>query len=233
MTSIEYILMDVEGTTSSIDFVRQVLFPYAAKHLENYVLKHQGEEKVVEQLGAVQKTLDEEQTGLSGLAEQIQALLKWIKEDRKHTALKAIQGMIWKSGFESGAYQAHVYPEVAAHILSWKEKGYQLGIYSSGSIQAQKLFFGYTEAGNLLPALGEHFDTTSGHKRETSAYQNISQALKRTPETILFLSDVPEELYAAKEAGYQVCQLVRPGTEAAADLPTEPDFAAVERRFSL
>lgn len=210
---IRFILMDIEGTTTSISFVHEVLFPYASAHLESFVRSNMNDQKVQQALADVKKTVqEEEQKTLSDL-EAIDQLLQWIKEDRKHTALKALQGYLWKKGYETGEYKGHIYDDVVPVMDKWKEAGIQMGIYSSGSVEAQKLLFGYSEKGDLTPYLSAYFDTRVGHKREKESYQNIQRALDISAGQILFLSDVKEELDAAKSAGFQTAQLVRPGTE--------------------
>jgi enolase-phosphatase E1 len=161
----------------------------------------------------------------------IAALLRWIREDRKHTALKQLQGMLWKSGYETGAYQAHVYPDVPPALALWREQGIELGVYSSGSVQAQKLLFRYSTAGDLTPCFSHYFDTRIGGKRDADSYARIAHTLKIQPLDILFLSDIAEELDAAAQAGFQVIQVVR-GSETVASsyvssYPVVPDFSAI------
>jgi enolase-phosphatase E1 len=211
---IRYILTDIEGTTTSISFVHDVLFPYAAAHLPAWVRAHRSEDRVQTALAQVADTVKQENGLETQEDEQIEWLLRWIKEDRKHSALKAIQGYLWKDGYESGAFTSHVYPDVAPALERWKQRGLKMGVYSSGSVPAQRLLFGYTEVGDLQPYFSDYFDTSVGHKREVSAYRNIQKALGLPPEEILFLSDVPEELDAAQEAGMQTLQLIRPGSAA-------------------
>lgn len=211
---IKFILMDIEGTTTSISFVHEVLFPYASAHLEDYIRTNAQEANVQEELAAVKATVLEEQNQSLSDQEAIQQLLQWIKEDRKHTALKNLQGYLWKTGYETGQYQGHIYDDVVPALDRWKAAGKQLGIYSSGSVPAQKLLFGYSDKGDLTPYLSAYFDTKIGHKREVPSYQNIQSELDIPAENILFLSDVEQELDAAQSAGFQTIQLVRPGTVA-------------------
>lgn len=213
---VKYILTDIEGTTTSISFVHDVLFPYAAAHLPSWVRSHRSEPRVQAVLQQVAETVLAENGMATDEGAQIEWLLHWIRDDRKHPALKALQGYLWKDGYENGAYTAHVYPDVAPALARWHAQGLKMGVYSSGSVPAQRLLFGYSEAGDLQPFFGDYFDTAVGHKRERKSYENIQKALGLPASEILFLSDIPEELDAAQEAGMATLQLLRPGTAASA-----------------
>lgn len=191
------ILTDIEGTTSSIAFVKEVLFPYARRALPQFVASRGHDPEVRRWLDQVAV----EYGGVCNDAMLTEILLGWIDEDRKHTALKALQGMIWKEGYERGHYRAHVYPDAVERLRRWRERGHPISVYSSGSVPAQKLFFGHTEAGDLTPLFDHWFDTETGGKREVASYVRIARALQRPPAGIVFLSDVVEELDAAREAG--------------------------------
>lgn len=219
MTAIRAIVTDIEGTTSSISFVKDVLFPYARKRLPAYIETHADHADVQHWLHEAAK-----EAGLIEASRQevIELLLRWIDEDRKSTALKALQGMIWKDGYESGEYRAHMYPEVAARLQAWHHKGVRLYVYSSGSVAAQKLLFGYSEAGDLTPLFTDYFDTETGPKRETESYRRIAEAIGERPEHVLFLSDMVEELDAARTAGLETAWLVRPPLE----VPSQPRHPA-------
>lgn len=220
MIEIRAIVTDIEGTTSSIDFVRDVLFPYARKRLPAFVETHGDRPEVQHWLGEAAK-----EAGLIEASRQevVELLLRWIDEDRKSTALKALQGMIWKDGYVAGDYRAHMYPEVAAKLRAWRAAGLRLYIYSSGSVPAQQLFFGYSEAGDLTPLLGGYFDTETGPKREAESYRRIAAAIDEQPRHILFLSDIVEELDAAHTAGFQTGWLIRDAQHAPAE-PRHPVF---------
>src|SRR3954463_15335642 len=198
MSDIRAVLTDIEGTTSSIDFVKDVLFPYARQHLPAYVETHTDEPEVQHWLHEAAK-----EAGIveATRGEIIDLLIRWIDEDRKSTALKALQGMIWREGYESGVYRSHMYPEVATRLRAWHDQGLNLYVYSSGSVPAQKLMFGFTEVGDLTPLFSGYFDTQTGHKREADSYRRIAEAVGLPPDEILFLSDIPEELDAARAAG--------------------------------
>ncbi len=222
------ILTDIEGTTSSISFVRDVLFPYAAQHLPMFVRANAHEPAVAEQLRAAAQ-----EAGVAGddCEAIIAALQRWIAEDRKITPLKALQGMLWEHGYRNGDYRAHVYADAFDQLQQWHAAGVSLYVYSSGSIQAQKLFFGYSEFGDMTPLFRDYFDTTSGAKQEADSYRRIAAAIGCAPVDILFLSDIRGELDAARAAGLQTCWLVRPAdtTATEADLAASPH--AVARDF--
>jgi enolase-phosphatase E1 len=205
----KYILMDIEGTTTSISFVHDVLFPFAKSKLTNYVNLHNELDHVKNVLAETKKTVLLETNQNIDDQKAIAQLISWIEEDRKHHALKEIQGFIWSEGYKSGELKGHVYPEVPMMLKKWNDSGITLGIYSSGSIAAQKVLFGYSICGDLNGNISHNFDTTIGNKREISSYQNITKAIGLNPESILFLSDISEELDAAKAAGLKTIQLVR------------------------
>ncbi|ENE1254108.1 MULTISPECIES: acireductone synthase [Stenotrophomonas] len=193
------ILTDIEGTTSSISFVKNVLFPYARQALPGFVAEH-GQDP------DVRRWLDAVATEIGGACQDslvVETLQGWIDQDRKHTALKALQGRIWDAGYRRGDYTAHFYPEVTAVLKGWHASGLPLYVYSSGSVPAQKLFFGFSDAGDLSPLVSGWFDTEVGGKREADSYRRIVQAIGVPAGEILFLSDVVEELDAAREAGLQ------------------------------
>lgn len=216
--TIRAILTDIEGTTSSISFVKEVLFPYAREALPGFVRLHGKEPQV-------RRWLDMVATEIAASACQdeviVETLQGWIDQDRKHTALKALQGMIWDVGYRNGDYTAHLYPEVAAVLRRWHDAGLPLYVYSSGSVPAQKLFFGFSDAGDLNGLFSGNFDTEIGGKRETASYARIAEAIDLAPGQILFLSDVVEELDAAREAGMGTVLLDR-----RTDYPTPRDGAA-------
>lgn len=202
---IRAILTDIEGTTSSISFVKDVLFPYARRALPRFVAAR-GKEP------AVRKWLDAVAAENGGMCEDgmiVEVLQGWIDEDRKHTALKALQGMIWADGYRSADFSAHIYPDAADALKRWHAEGLPLYVYSSGSVPAQRLFFGHSDAGDLTPMFSGWFDTEMGGKREADSYRNIVAAMGMPAEDILFLSDVVEELDAAREAGLRTALIDR------------------------
>lgn len=207
---IKAILTDIEGTTSAVSFVFDVLFPYAKQHLPEFVRKHAEDPEVALQIGAVRLDSGEPEATVERV---IDILLEWIAEDRKATPLKALQGMIWKQGYEAGELKGHVYPDAVQSLKTWHAQGYELYVYSSGSIQAQQLIFGCSEAGDLTPLFKGYFDTTSGPKREAQSYRHITESIGCPPGKVLFLSDIVEELDAAQAAGMLTCGLAREGGE--------------------
>lgn len=209
-----FILTDIEGTTTSISFVADELFPYFRNHIQDLLLLKQ--DSVVEQafIETIQLALEVDHETISTDEEIICKLHQWSVEDRKITPLKAVQGVLWEKGYKDGTLKGHVYPEVAAALQNWHAAGIGLGVFSSGSIAAQKLIFGYSIAGDLTPLFSNYFDTTTGGKRETTTYTLIADLMNISHENILFLSDIKEELEAANTAGFQTIQLVRPGTTA-------------------
>lgn len=206
-TGVRAVLTDIEGTTSSIAFVKEVLFPYAREHLPLFVETHRDDPDVRRWLDAIAR-----EVGIDDPHSQrvIDALLRWIDEDRKATPLKALQGMIWKTGYEAGDYRAHVYPEVPARLRAWSTQGLKLYVYSSGSVAAQKLFFRHTEAGDLTPLFDGWFDTEVGGKRERGSYLRIAEAMGLPPPAIVFLSDIAAELDAARDTGMRTIHVCRP-----------------------
>lgn len=221
---IKAILTDIEGTTSAVSFVFDVLFPYAARHLPGFVSEHAAEPAVAEQLEAVRRESGEPEASVERV---VAILLEWIAEDRKATPLKALQGMVWEQGYRAGQLKGHVYPDAVEALRRWHAEGYRLYVYSSGSIQAQKLIFGCSEAGDLSPLFSGYFDTTSGPKREAGSYRRIVEAIGLPAEEVLFLSDVVQELDAAREAGLPTIGLAREGGELAGH-PTVASFAVID-----
>jgi len=199
---VKTILTDIEGTTSSISFVKEVLFPYARRELPNFVRAHAQNPKVRHWLDQVQLELGSEFFNDEHL---IETLLNWIDTDRKHT----LQGMIWLAGYRDGDYTAHIYKDAADMLKIWHADGHRIFIYSSGSVPAQKLLFGHTSAGDLTPLLSGYFDTEIGGKRDAESYKRIATAIGTEPENIVFLSDIVEELDAAKASGLNTALLDR------------------------
>lgn len=200
------IVTDIEGTTSSISFVKDVLFPFARRALPGFVREHGEAPGVRHWLDQVGKEI-----GCDDDAAIIAALQDWIDQDRKHTALKALQGMIWKSGYSGADFTAHIYPDAAPALVHWHDRGLPLYVYSSGSVPAQQLFFGHSDAGDLRPLFSGWFDTEIGGKRDADSYRRIAERLALAPGDIVFLSDVVEELDAARDAGLATVLVDRPG----------------------
>ncbi|HTD36891.1 MAG TPA: acireductone synthase [Candidatus Limnocylindrales bacterium] len=201
-------LVDIEGTTSTIAFVHTVLFPYADEHLDAYVAAHRDDPEVAEAMRDAAR--------LAGLeagaddAEVLAHLHAWIAEDRKATPLKTLQGLIWAEGYEQTGLRGHVYPDAAAGLRRWHDAGLKLYVYSSGSIEAQRVLFAHSDRGDLSPLFSGYFDTTTGPKREARSYAAIAREIGAEPAEIAFLSDVDAELDAARIAGMQTVRLLRP-----------------------
>jgi enolase-phosphatase E1 len=210
---IKLYLFDIEGTTTEMSFVHRVLFPYSEKNLRDYILHHQGDPQVQNSIHDVRETVRKEQNKQISLYEVIDTLVQWIKIDRKHGALKEIQGLIWDIGYSKNDFKGHVYPDVKPFFTKILNSGSTIGIYSSGSVHAQKLIFGYSQEGDLTPMISHYFDTKIGGKREQTSYLNIAAAVHLRPSEIHFFSDIPEELKAAQEAGFGVTQVLRPETK--------------------
>lgn len=176
------ILTDIEGTTSSLSFVHEVLFPYARAGLPDYVAEHGGD---------------------------LAQLLAWMDADAKVTELKDIQGRIWADGYAAGELTGQVYPDAAEALRRWHADGIKLAVFSSGSVAAQKLIFGHSDQGDLTPLFSGWFDTTTGPKREAISYVLIADALGVPPAEMLFLSDIAAETEAAKAAGMRALLIDR------------------------
>jgi enolase-phosphatase E1 len=216
---IKAIVTDIEGTTSSLAFVKEILFPYARANLADYVRSH-AEEPAVKALLAESC----QEAGLELDTGQIIAqLIQWLDEDKKVTPLKYLQGLIWQAGYQNGDFKGHIYQDAADYLKIWKAKGLDLYIYSSGSVPAQKLLFTHTEYGDLTSLFSGYFDTHIGGKKEQESYNKIAQQIGIPATEILFLSDIKEELDAAKAGGFQTIWLTRDST---------PDPQAEHRQVS-
>ena len=233
-SAIRAVLLDIEGTTSSISFVHDTMFPYVRQHLRSFLAEHWERPEFHGTLEALAADADQPSVGAwlgPGPKDEQQANVAahvevWMDQDRKATGLKRLQGQIWEAGFHSGELIAHVWPEIPETLVRWQAGGLDLRIYSSGSIAAQKLFFGHTAAGNLLGLFSGHYDTTIGGKKSKQSYDAIATDWGISSNQILFISDIIEELTAARAAGFRVAWSVRPGNLAVTDWPT--DFACVQ-----
>jgi enolase-phosphatase E1 len=217
------ILLDIEGTTTPVDFVYQTLFPYARKRLPDYlaqnfssaemrpVIAQLREENTQDIANNLTPPVLSDQSPEAQLA-TVTDYLYWLMDiDRKSTPLKTLQGEIWQQGYETGELLSEVFADVPEAILKWKSQGKTLAIFSSGSVLAQKLLFANTIAGDLTKYLSAYFDTNIGAKREAESYQRIAKALEHSPQEVIFFSDVVAELDAARVAGMQTVLCLRPG----------------------
>ena len=232
------VLLDIEGTTTPVDFVYQVLFPYVREHLSAFLRKHQHVPEVRADIEALRKehTVDHLQgvkppdwrdESADALLESVAAYVHWLMDrDRKSTGLKSLQGKIWEQGYGSGELHSEVYADVPRAFSRWHSLKKDICIFSSGSVLAQKRLFAHTTAGDLTQFIKGYFDTASGKKTEAESYDRISTALGLSPREILFVSDTVAELNAANLAGMKTMLCARPGRErpAASSHPTIETF---------
>ena len=207
------ILLDIEGTTTPISFVHDVLFSYARTHVRDYLKKHLNEADVRADISL----LDADYQGQNFRANDLDAVAAHVNElidlDSKSTGLKSLQGKIWHEGYSDGSLRAQVFPDVAPALARWRVAGLSVSIFSSGSVLAQQLLFAHTEAGDLRPFISNYFDTGVGKKGEAESYRRIAEAIGLQPGEILFISDVVSELAAARETGMKTVLSLRPGNQ--------------------
>ncbi len=221
------VVTDIEGTTTPVSFVHRVLFPFARNALPSLLARRDADPAVAEALDEVERA----SPGRDPLAQ----LLAWMDADAKITPLKTLQGIAWRDGYESGRLVGALFPDVAPALRAWHRAGVRLAVYSSGSEQAQRLIFGHSEAGNLVPLFEAFHDTRIGAKRDPAAYAELLRRQEVAPERTLFLSDMEAELDAAAGSGLLTCQLVRAedGTRPGNIHPVAEDFRAVSALFGL
>lgn len=205
------VLLDIEGTTTAISFVADVLFPYAAQALEGFLRAHAQEAPVAAACALIRQDALPAEQGLAAEAQVLAVVRRQMAGDVKATGLKQLQGLIWEHGYRSGALRAHVFPDVPTAFARWRAAGRRVCIYSSGSILAQRLLFGHAEAGDLTPAIAAYFDTTTGPKKEAASYTAIAQQLGLPPAQVLFATDQLAEAQAALAGGMEAALLMRPG----------------------
>ncbi|XP_067894263.1 enolase-phosphatase E1 [Heterodontus francisci] len=226
--AVRVFLLDIEGTTTPISFVKDVLFPYIKENVERYLYTHWDDKECQEDVELLRKqakddkelegavlipewcsgeTVDKEQT----IKTVINNILWQMSQDRKTTALKQLQGHMWREAYIRGEVKGEVYEDVAPAIKEWRKASKKVYIYSSGSVEAQKLLFGYSVEGDMLELFDGHFDTKIGSKIETESYRRIAQTIGCSTDNILFLTDVTKEARAAEQAGVRVTIVVRPG----------------------
>lgn len=218
------VLLDIEGTISPVSFVRDTLFPYSKERIADYVAVNSGNPIVQDILART--------SALADGADALGTLIGWQEHDVKAAPLKKLQGLIWESGYRSGELKSPIFPDAFQALKQWKAVGLPLYIYSSGSVQAQLLFFEFNFEGDLRPLFSGYFDTDIGAKTEPSSYTHISKAIHVQPKGIIFFSDNAKELAAARSAGFEVVHVVKDDTEGHPDFPQIADYreVAITRR---
>lgn len=222
------VLTDIEGTTTPLSFVLDVLFPFARERVEAACAS--GDPRFAEALRLLREEYEEERRSGADLPEfgdGAPYVLHLMDGDRKSTGLKKLQGILWEGGYRDGELRGQVWPDVAEALRAWKERGVRARVFSSGSVLAQKLLFGHSDQGDLLPYFEGYHDTTTGPKQSPQSYAAIADAFGLPPRQILFLSDVTAELDAAREAGMRTGLLIRPGNR-----PAEPNGHPEHRSFA-
>lgn len=216
------LVLDIEGTTTPIDFVYNVLFPYARENVKPYLAAHLSSPDIQADIRALlEQNAEDLERGLDPpplegspdhiLIEDAVAYIHWLMDrDSKTTALKSIQGKLWDEGYTRGELHSQVFEDVPRAFERWRQKGKAICIYSSGSVLAQKLLFAHTEAGDLTAYIRAYFDTNIGSKRDAASYRRITSELELAPREIVFISDVTAELDAAAASGFETLLCVRP-----------------------
>jgi len=228
-SSVHGVLLDIEGTTTPIDFVYQVLFPFVRAHLTDYLRSNINSEEVRRDLSMLReeylKDLKQAPPPPEWVDQPLQAHVDsvaryvfWLMDrDRKSTGLKSLQGKIWRQGYMRGELKSQVFPDVPSALRYWNSRNLDVRIFSSGSVLAQKLLFAHTEVGDLTGFLRGYFDTTTGPKTSEESYHRITNEFHLPASEVLFISDATAELDAAKRAGMRVLLCVRPGNNPAPD----------------
>ena len=224
MKNRQHLLLDIEGTTCPVSFVSDVLFPFAKQELSHYIKQHWDKSPDNEQIKAAKKEwLDDRSTEsvqikqqvIKGESEEMDGLIQYLKHlisiDKKSTALKDLQGKIWEHGYKNGELKSQLFPETAECLREWREQGLTLSVYSSGSIQAQKLLYRHSPAGDLEKFFSHWFDTHTGPKKSTESYTTIAEQLHSSPNKIWFVSDNGAECDSARSAGMHTLFSLRDG----------------------
>jgi len=210
MDQVRGILLDIEGTTTSIAFVHEVLFSYARAHARDFLT--QDSDEVRADIALLREEHAADKSNNLQPPESIPDYIDWlIDRDRKSTALKSLQGKIWRQGYLDGSLKSQVFADVAPAFERWRAAGLKIGIFSSGSVLAQQLLFAHTDAGDLTGFIDDYFDTNVGKKGDAESYRKIATAMDLEPSEILFISDVVAELEAAQESGMRTLLSIRPG----------------------
>ncbi|XP_046558030.1 enolase-phosphatase E1-like [Haliotis rubra] len=240
---VKAVVVDIEGTTTPISFVKETLFPFVTDNLDTYLKKHYDDTETQKDIAALRSLAAKDKSdSVDGVVEipessaDKEEILKAVAEnvrwqmsnDRKSTELKQLQGHVWQEGYESGRLKGELFDDVAAVIQQLSEEGIKLYVYSSGSVEAQKLLFANTQDGDLVEMFTDFFDTTIGSKTESSSYKTIVTKVGCENDEILFLTDTPEEAKAACQAGLRSTLVIRPGNQ---DLTEEhlQNFSCIEK----
>ena len=207
--SLTAVVLDIEGTTSATHYLVDRLYPYSAQRFAEWIDTHPDDPDTARAVAQIRDLTGEPAADTARLDEVLRG---WLAEDRKATPLKTIQGLIWARGFADGELTAHFYPDVIPALRAWHDAGLRLAVFSSGSVTAQRSWFGHSPEGDLTPLVSGHFDTdNAGPKRVVDAYRGIAGAMGTDPARTVFLSDVVAELDAARAAGWQTVGVRRPG----------------------
>ncbi|MEP0708245.1 MAG: acireductone synthase [Parvibaculum sp.] len=225
MTAIRAVVTDIEGTTTPLAFVHEVLFPYARERLRQFVKEHDDDPQVA---AALADACELGGIGNAGTDATADLLLSWMDEDRKAGPLKLLQGLIWRQGYEEGALKGEIYEDAAALLEQWHERGLRLFVYSSGSEEAQRLIFGRSDKGDLAKLFEGFFDTRIGAKVDVTSYAAIAREVGLAAGEMLFLSDHEGEVAAALGAGMKAVRIDR---DLAYDMWKEAEEAPVAGSF--
>ena len=217
------VVLDIEGTTTPVSFVYDVLFPYAREHLSTFIAARQGQSDLDEVVHLLEQEWVDDVAGGTHppplhSSHSIVDYANWLmQQERKSPGLKRLQGQIWEIGYADGSLRGDVYPDVPPALARWRDEGLTIAIYSSGSVLAQRLLFSTTAYGDLTRFIAQYFDTAVGPKRQAESYERIAAAMSLPPANILFVSDVIDELEAARRAGMQAMHCVRDAAASATD----------------
>jgi enolase-phosphatase E1 len=221
LADVRAILLDIEGTTTPIAFVHDVLFSYAREHVREFLNENSATDDIA--LLRAEHAVDVQEGRHP--PPLVEVYVQWlIALDRKSTGLKSLQGKIWRQGYEEGSLKSQVFDDVAPAFQRWRERGLRISIFSSGSVLAQQLLFAHTEVGDLTRFIESYFDTNVGKKGDAESYRCIAEAIGLDPEQILFISDVVAELEAAQQAGMKTIMSIRPGNAAQPRYPSIRSF---------
>lgn len=230
LDNVRGILLDIEGTTTPIAFVHDVLFSYARDHVREFLLANGDKEEVRADIALLSEEhaddVNEDRNPPPLVADYVEWL---IAVDRKSTGLKSLQGKIWRQGYEDGTLQSQVFADVAPAFERWRRRGLSINIFSSGSVLAQKLLFAHTEAGDLTRFIDDYFDTSVGKKGDAESYRRIAEKMKLPAGEILFVSDVIDELDAAHEAGMKTLLSLREGNAPQDNVKKYPEILSFDQ----